>query len=143
MSVLRSWLYCVDRRIYHLFVYQAHSAFQSAGQLLLAFAFLASGVRNAGWMFRQHEERMIALGVPQARLVLLVGFVLQFSGATLLALDYHRALGAWLLVAFTLAASAIFHRWWHVGDPLLRHLHIGNLLVNAGVIGGLLLVAAV
>ncbi|HZQ73768.1 MAG TPA: DoxX family protein [Burkholderiales bacterium] len=123
-------------------MYQDHSALQAAGQLLLAFAFLASGVRNLGWMFRQHEERMRALGVPWARGVLIVGFVLQFGGAALLALDYRRALGAWLLVLFTLAASAIFHRWWRIQDPLLRHLHIGNLLVNAGVVGGLLLVAA-
>jgi len=124
-------------------VYEHHSALQAAGQLLLAFAFLASGVRNLGWMFVQHEQRMVALGVPWARAALIVGFVLQFTGAALLALDYQRALGAWLLVLFTVAASAIFHRWWRVGDPLLRHLHIGNLLVNLGVIGGLLLVAAV
>jgi len=123
-------------------VYEHHSALQAAGQLLLAFAFLASGVRNLGWMFVQHEQRMVALGVPWARAALIVGFVLQFTGAALLALDYQRALGAWLLVLFTVAASAIFHRWWRVGDPLLRHLHIGNLLVNLGVIGGLLLVAA-
>ena len=123
-------------------MYEHHSALQAAGQLLLAFAFLASGVRNLGWMFVQHEQRMVALGVPWARAALIVGFVLQFTGAALLALDYQRALGAWLLVLFTVAASAIFHRWWRVGDPLLRHLHIGNLLVNLGVIGGLLLVAA-
>src|SRR5690349_18824648 len=101
MAALHSWLYCVDAGIYHLFVYQAHSALQVAGQLLLAFAFLASGVRNLGWMFRQHEERMLALGVPHARRVLMVGFVLQFIGATLLALDYQRVLGAALLIAFT------------------------------------------
>jgi len=124
-------------------VYEHHSALQAAGQLLLAFAFLASGVRNLGWTFVQHEQRMVALGVPRARAVLIVGFVLQFTGALLLALDYQRTLGAWLLVLFTAAASAIFHRWWRIGDPLLRHLHIGNLLVNLGVIGGLLLVAAI
>jgi hypothetical protein len=50
---------------------------------------------------------------------------------------------AGLLIAFTAAASAIFHRWWLVGDPLLRHLHLSNLLVNCGVVGGLLLVAAI
>jgi len=124
-------------------MYEAHTGLQAAGQLLLALAFLASGVRNLVWKFSQHEERMVALGVPLPRLALWLGFALQFSGALLLALDYQRALGAWLLVAFTVAASLIFHRWWLIPDPLLRHLHIGNLLVNLGVIGGLLLVAAV
>ena len=135
-------LYEIEAGIYHLFVYTGHSVLQAAGQLFLAFAFLASGVRNLGWMFAQHEERMTALGVPWARGVLIVGFVLQFAGGMLLALDYHRAVGAGLLVLFTVSASTIFHRWWLIRDPLLRHLHIGNLLVNAGIVGGLLLVAA-
>jgi len=123
-------------------MYEKHSALQAAGQLLLAAAFLASGVRNAGWKFRQHLERMVALGVPQARLALIAGLVLNFAGAIMLALDYRRALAAGLLLVFTVLASAVFHRWWLLADPLLRHLHIGNLLVNCGVAGGLLLVMA-
>jgi putative oxidoreductase len=124
-------------------MYQDHTALQAAGQLLLAFAFLATGVRNAGWKFRQHAERMAAYGVPQPRLALGAGLVLQFAGALLLALDLHRPLGAALLIAFTVLASAIFHRWWLLADPLLSHLHLSNLLVNCGVVGGLLLVAAI
>ena len=72
-----------------------------------------------------------------------LGFVLQFAGATLLALDVSRTWGAALLIAFTVLASAIFHRWWLMADPLLRHLHLSNLLVNLGVVGGLLLVASI
>ena len=124
-------------------MYQDHTPLQAAGQILLAFAFLATGLRNAGWKFAQHAQRMTAYGVPQARLVLIGGLALQFAGALLLAADLHRALGAFLLVAFTVAASAIFHRWWLMPDPLLRHLHLSNLLVNCGVVGGLLLVAAI
>jgi putative oxidoreductase len=124
-------------------VYQDHTALQAAGQILLAFAFLASGVRNAFWTFWQHEQRMAALGVAFPRWVLLGGFALLFPGALLLLFDYQRQFGAWLLIVFTLLASLIFHRWWLIADPLLRHLHIGNLLVNAGVAGGLLLVAAI
>jgi uncharacterized membrane protein YphA (DoxX/SURF4 family) len=100
-------------------------------------------VRNAFWKFGQHVERMAALGVPQPRLALIAGFVLNFSGAILLALDLYRTWGAALLIVFTVLASAIFHRWWLIPDPLLRHLHIGNLLVNVGVLGGLALVAAI
>ena len=124
-------------------MYQDHSAWQAAGQLLLALAFLATGVRNAGWKFQQHLNRMAAYGVPQPRLVLVAGFVLQFFGGILLALDLWRALGAALLILFTVAASAIFHRWWRVSDPLLAHLHLSNLIVNCGLVGGLLLVAAI
>ena len=124
-------------------MYQDHTPLQAAGQLLLAFAFLATGVRNAGWKFRQHLERMLAYRVPCARLVLTAGLALQFTGASLLALDLCRPLASALLIAFTVSASAIFHRWWLIGDPLLSHLHLSNLLINCGVVGGLLLVAAI
>jgi len=124
-------------------MYQDHTALQAAGQLLLAFAFLATGVRNAGWKFRQHADRMAAYGVPKPQLVLVAGFVLQFTGGLLLAFDLWRIAGAALLIAFTVLASAIFHRWWLIADPLLSHLHLSNLIVNCGVIGGLLLVAAI
>ena len=124
-------------------MYPDHTPLQAAGQLLLAFAFLATGVRNAGWKFRQHLDRMVAYHVPQAKLALIAGFALQFAGGVLLLLDWNRALGAGLLIAFTLLASAIFHRWWLAPDPLLAHLHLSNLIVNCGVIGGLLLVAAI
>jgi putative oxidoreductase len=124
-------------------MYADHTPLQAAGQLLLAFAFLAAGVRNAGWKFRQHAERMAAYGVPRSRSVLIAGFALQFLGTLLLLLDWQRPLGAGLLIAFTILASAIFHRWWRIADPLLRHLHLSNLIVNCGVIGGLLLVAAI
>jgi uncharacterized membrane protein YphA (DoxX/SURF4 family) len=124
-------------------MFQDHTPLQAAGQLLLALAFLASGIRNLFWKFSQHADRMAALGVPWAKTALVMGFVLNFLGAFSLATDVHRSWGAALLLAFTLLASAIFHRWWRVQDPLLRHLHIGNLLVNAGVAGGLLLVAAI
>ena len=124
-------------------MYENHTPLQAAGQLLLAFAFLGTGMRNAGWKFRQHLERMIAYGVPQPKLALVAGFALQFSGGLLLAFDLWRSAGAALLIAFTALASAIFHRWWLITDPLLSHLHLSNLIVNCGVIGGLLLVAAI
>jgi len=124
-------------------MYQDHSPLQAAGQFLLAFAFLATGVRNAGWKLRQHLDRMVAYGVPWARGVLIAGFALQFSGGLLLLLDWYRVFAAGLLIAFTILASAIFHRWWLVADPLLSHLHLSNLIVNGGVVGGLLLVAAI
>ena len=124
-------------------MYQEHTPLQAAGQLLLALAFLGTGVRNALWRFEQHLDRMLAYRVPQARLALIAGLALQFAGGVLLLFDVQRALGAGLLIAFTVAASAIFHRWWLVADPLLSHLHLSNLIVNCGVVGGLLLVAAI
>ena len=85
---------------------------------------------------------MRALGVTGPRAVLAAGFILQFSGAAMLVLDVHRVAAAWMLAAFTILASLIFHRWWLIPDPLVRHLHVANLLVNLGLLGGLMLVIA-
>lgn len=123
-------------------MFHDHSPLQAAGQLLLALAFLATGVRNAGWKFAMHAERMATLGIPWSRAVLSAGLALQLAGSLLLLADYRRALGAWLLIAFTVVSSAIFHRWWLIPDPLVRHLHIASLLVNFGLVGGLLWIAA-
>ena len=121
-------------------VYQDHTPLQIAGQSRSRAPSSRAACATPGWKFRQHVDRMAAYGVPQARRALLAGFALQFVGRDPGRLDYQRVLAAWLLVAFTLFASLIFHRWWLVQDALLRHLHIGNLLVNLGVVGGLLLV---
>jgi putative oxidoreductase len=120
-------------------MYQDLSALQVAGQLLIAFLFLGTGVRNSTLKFRQHLDRMVAAGVPQARLVLIAGFAMQFVGGAMIALDYHRSIGAAILIAFTVLATAIFHQYWRVEDPLRRHLHVSFIFSNCGIVGGLLL----
>lgn len=120
-------------------MYQDHTATQVAGQLLIAFLFLGTGVVNAATKFRQHLDRMVALGVPYAKPVLVAGFAMQFAGGMLVALDTGRALGAGILIVFTVLATAIFHQYWRVDDPLRRHLHASFIFSNCGIIGGLLL----
>jgi uncharacterized membrane protein YphA (DoxX/SURF4 family) len=120
-------------------MYQDHTALHVAGQLLIAFLFLATGVLNASTKFDQHLDRMVAAGVPKARLVLIGGFAMQLVGGLLVALDLHRAIGAGILIAFTVLATAIFHQFWRVDDPLRRHLHVSFIFSNCGIVGGLLL----
>jgi putative oxidoreductase len=120
-------------------MYRDHTALQIAGQLLIALLFLGTGARTATTQFRQHLERMIAYGVPRARLALIAGLAMQFAGGMLLALDLYRAFAAAILIAFTVLASAIFHRWWLAEDPLRRHFHISFLFSNGATIGALLL----
>jgi putative oxidoreductase len=120
-------------------MYQDQTPLHVAGQLLLAFLFLGTGIVNVTTKFRQHLDRMVSLGVPYAKLVLSVGFAMQFAGGLLLALDWHRALGAAVLIVFTVLATAIFHQYWRVEDPLRRHLHVSFIFSNCGIVGGLLL----
>jgi putative oxidoreductase len=120
-------------------MYQEQTPLHVAGQLLIAFLFLGTGIVNVTTKFRQHLDRMVAVGVPFAKPLLIAGFAMQFAGGVLVALDWHRALGAAILVVFTVLATAIFHQYWRVEDPLRRHLHVSFIFSNCGIIGGLLL----
>ena len=121
-------------------MFEGQSALHIAGQLLIAFLFLATGIINAGWKFRQHLDRMIEAGVPLARPALIIGFAMQFAGGAMLALDYGTGIAAAILIVFTVAATAIFHRFWLIEDPLRRHLALSFVFNNIGIVGGLLLV---
>jgi len=120
-------------------MYQDQTLLHAAGQLLMAFLFLGTGIVNVTTKFRQHLDRMVGVGVPYAKLVLIAGFAMQFAGGLLLALDWHRTIGAAVLIVFTVLATAIFHQYWRVEDPLRRHLHVSFIFSNCGIVGGLLL----
>ncbi len=120
-------------------MFDGQSALHITGQLLIAFLFLATGIINAGWKFQQHFDRMIDAGVPLARPALIIGFAMQFAGGAMLALDYRVSLAAIILIIFTVAATAIFHRFWLIDDPLRRHLAVSFVFNNLGIVGGLLL----
>jgi len=120
-------------------MYQDQTPLHVAGQLLIAFLFVGTGLVNVTTKFRQHLDRMIGVGVPGARMALIAGFAMQFAGGLLVALDWHRELGAAVLIVFTVLATAIFHQYWRVEDPLRRHLHVSFIFSNCGIVGGLLL----
>jgi uncharacterized membrane protein YphA (DoxX/SURF4 family) len=47
-----------------------------------------------------------------------------------------------LLITFTITATAIFHRFWQVTDPVRRNLGRLFFLNNTAITGGLLLLLA-
>lgn len=120
-------------------MYADHDALQIAGQLLIAFLFLGTGVINSTMKVKQHVDRMAAMGIPQARLVLWIGFAMQYAGGLSVAFDYRTEIGAVILIVFTVVATAIFHRYWELEDPLRRHLHQSFIFSNCAIVGGLLL----
>lgn len=119
--------------------YQTKPLLHIVGQLMVAFLFLGTGIVNMLWKEQQHVDRMAAYGMPFARYMLWAGFTLQMVCGAMVALDWQTRLGAAGLIVFTLLASAIFHRYWTVQDPLRRHLHVSFLFSNTAVIGALLL----
>jgi len=119
--------------------YANHTTLEIIGQLLIATLFLGTLLINATTKVKQHADRMAAMNVPMPMASLWAGFTLQAIGGVMVAADWHTDIGAIILIVFTVLASAIFHRFWLMDDPLRRHMHLSILFSNIAVIGALLL----
>jgi putative oxidoreductase len=120
-------------------MYADHTNLEIAGQLLMTVLFLGTAIINSTTKFKQHADRMAAWNIPAPAVTLTIGFILQYVGGLMIAFDYRTDIGAMILIFFTLVATAIFHRWWIVDDPLRKHLHLSFVFSNCAVVGGLLL----
>ena len=110
------------------------------GRLLFVSYFLSAGVCNlAPHQVRSHVDRMRDLGTPFPAFAFWTGLAIQFTGCALLLTERFAAAGALCLLVFTIAATAIFHRFWQFTDPQRRNASRINLLNNTGVAAGLLL----
>ena len=121
-------------------MYEGQTAIQIAGQVLIAFLFLATGILNSLYKVKQHLDRMVAVGVPFARAALYLGFAMQLVGGAMLLFDYRTDIACPILIVFTVVATAIFHQYWRVEDPIRRHMHFSFIFSNLAIIGGLLVV---
>lgn len=116
------------------------SALQHAGQWLLLGFFLASGLANlTKARIADHIERLRAYGMPYPAAAFWAGIALEFFGCALVIARWHAELGVGALIAFTIVATVIFHRFWQKRDPVQRNFSRLAFLANAGILGGLLL----
>ena len=122
-------------------MYSDASWLEAAGRLLVVSFFVVAGLFNlTGERIRDHIEWLAGFGVPFPRAAFWAGITLQFAGCALLLADWHAEVGAWCLIVFTVAANAIFHRYWIVQDPARRNFTRLLLLNGIAILGGLLLV---
>ena len=111
-----------------------------AGKWLIVAFFILTGVANlTKARIADHIERMAAFGVPLPGTAFWVGIAMQFTGCALIIAEWHAGVGAVLLMIFTIAATAIFHRFWQKPDPMQRNLSRITLLGNLAILGGLML----
>ena len=114
-----------------------------AGKTCIVGFFVVAGLCNlTPRQTRSHIDRLGALGTPAPAFAFWAGLALQFTGCALIAFDWHARIGVLCLIAFTVAATAIFHRFWKVEDPVRRNIGRIMLLNNVGILGGLLLLLA-
>ena len=111
-----------------------------AGRLLIVLFFLVAGIANmTPQKIKDHIDRMAAAHTPLPTLAFWFGIFLQFTGCALIVTGWHAEVGVWFLIVFTIAATAIFHRFWQVTDPMRRNIGRIMLLNNTAILGGLLL----
>ena len=123
-------------------MYGDTSWLDTAGRLLIVVCFLVTGLCNlTRARIKDHIERMAAFGTPAPAAAFWIGIALQFTGCALLLFDWHPEIGVYCLILFTVAATAIFHRFWSM-DPAKGNISRIILLGNTAILGGLLLLLA-
>jgi putative oxidoreductase len=110
------------------------------GRVLLGVLFVAGGMRHV-MLYSAISADIKKMGLPMPRLLLATGTAFQIIAGMLLIfglLVFPAALG---LIAFTIVASVMMLPFWSMqgGDRTWAYL---NWLSNVGIVGGLLIVAA-
>ena len=114
-----------------------------AGRLLIAGFFVVAGLMNlTRARIADHIERATRFKTPYPTFVFWAGIALQFASCALVLADWHADVGVVGLVVFTVLASAIYHRFWQMDDPMKRNFSRLALLNNVAIVGGLLLLLA-
>ena len=121
-------------------MYSDSSWLDAAGRLLIVTCFLVTGLCNlTKARIKDHIDRIAAFHTPAPAAAFWIGIALQFGGCALLLADWHAEIGVYCLILFTVAATAIFHRFWSMQDAAKRNLSRIILLGNTAILGGLLL----
>jgi putative oxidoreductase len=109
-------------------------------RLLLAGAFVNGGLRT----FAHAEERTgpaEKLGLPGAAQMVRFDSAAKVVGGAAMALGILPRLAAAGLAVSLVPTTLGAHRFWEIEDPRDRSMQLTHFLKNAGMLGGLLLVA--
>lgn len=111
-----------------------------AGRALLCALFLVSGLGKIG-RFAAVAAFMTSRGLPAAELLLVSTILLEVGAALALLVGWHTRKAAWILVAFTALATALFHAFWSADAPAFQN-QLNHFLKNGAIMGGLLYLGA-
>lgn len=111
-----------------------------AGRVIFGGFFLIAGIRNF-LHFGERIEGMTNYGWRLPAPVVAIGFLMQLAGGLSLILGLWVVAGAVILIAFLVAATALYHNLF-LFEGKERDPHLYLTLVNITLAGGLLLVIA-
>jgi putative oxidoreductase len=104
------------------------------GRLLLALMFLVSGLNKIADP-QGTQQYMAMMGMTWATTVFYLGAIaLELTGSLSLLLGYRARTGAWLLFAFMIPATVVFHTDFSDQNQMI------HFMKNLSVMGGLIYV---
>ena len=110
------------------------------GKLLIVGYFIAAGINNLfPARIEEHRGRLAGFGVPMPSAAFWLAHAVLFTGCALILAGWHADAGVVLLIAFTVVANALYHRFWTMTDPFRRNMLRVQLMNGFGTVGGLLL----
>jgi uncharacterized membrane protein YphA (DoxX/SURF4 family) len=116
------------------------TSLDTAGKLLVVGYFIAAGLNNLyPSRIEEHLGRLAGFGVPLPAAAFWLAHAVLFTGCALILAGWHADIGILLLIAFTIVANALYHRFWTVADPFRRNMLRVQLMNGFGTVGGLLL----
>lgn len=116
---------------------------QHVPRILLALLFVVGGfgfLMNFGNMVGFVGTGLDNIGLPLslATLALVIAIVLKLGGGLMLMFNYRKSQAAWMLIAFTVLSTLMYHMNWSGDDGQMQ---MTSFLKNLALIGGLLFLA--
>jgi putative oxidoreductase len=107
------------------------------GRIALGSVFIVSGFGKLTHL-GGFEASLAMKGVPLPWLAALLGAPVEFFGGLAIVLGMAGRYAALLMLAFTVVATLISHRYWEYSDATARQAQFTNFSKNVAIIGGFL-----
>ncbi len=109
-----------------------------AARLCIAAVFIGASI-NKFMFFQETIEYMATKNLPAIPLLIVLAAAVEFFGGLSLVLGYKTRFGAFILLAFLVPTTFIFHDFWNA-SPADVQLQQIMFLKNLAIFGGLLYV---
>lgn len=111
-----------------------------SGRVLFGMLFIGSGLSH----LMQHKTMTAyaqSKGIPAPGFYVAVTGVQILVGGALVALGWHRFIGAGLLVLFLLLAAFLMHAFWRESDPAVKSNEMAHFMKDLALAGAALFIA--